>query len=82
MRGEQALWETFLTQLFPKREQEKALRADGYTGNSRFLMIHQKLGAAHVYAPTGAAAIWTVAKAWGMNPKQEAIHQAFSARKC
>lgn len=82
MKYEEKLWEQFKQQMPVAKEKKKELRADGYTGNKLFLVIHGKMGGAHVYAPSGAAAIWTAAKAWGMDPTKAEIHQAMTARKC
>lgn len=56
-------------------ENQQSLRAEGYSGNSQWIVHPRTFGTAELYAPDKASAIWSAGKHWGANYKNGAFHQ-------
>lgn len=56
-------------------------RAKGYKGKNRWLVIHERWGAAMVFAPEKTSALYTAARYWGADPKRAEFHQSARVQK-
>lgn len=58
------------------------LRSENYKGKQRFMVCLENEKVIHVTAPTVAAAIWTAAKHWGLDPRKADFHQGCRVVRC
>lgn len=59
----------------------REIRADGYKGKKKWMIIHQAHGVLQIFAPNVAAAIYAAGNFWGVNPKKAEFHQGCSVRE-
>ena len=59
----------------------REIRADGYKGKKKWMIIHQVHGVLQIFAPNVAAAIYAAGDHWGVNPKKAEFHQGCSVRE-
>lgn len=64
-----------------KRITAREIRADGYKGKKKWMIIHQVHGVLQIFAPNVAAAIYAAGNFWGVSPKKAEFHQGCSVRE-
>lgn len=62
-------------------DQNRDLRAEGYSGRRRFMVSNDTHTPVVVYARTMQDAIWAAAKFWKADPRKAEFHQGCNVRR-